>query len=36
MGLPRIAPMLATAGSLPPADVEDRWAFEVKQDGQRA
>ncbi|MFE3160806.1 non-homologous end-joining DNA ligase [Streptomyces sp. NPDC059221] len=36
MGLPQIAPMLATAGSLPPADVEDRWAFEVKQDGQRA
>ncbi|MFD5504332.1 non-homologous end-joining DNA ligase [Streptomyces sp. NPDC127061] len=36
MGLPQIAPMLAAAGSLPPADVEDRWAFEVKQDGQRA
>lgn len=36
MGLPRIAPMLATAGSLPPAAVEGRWAFEVKQDGQRA
>ncbi|MFJ1824596.1 non-homologous end-joining DNA ligase [Streptomyces sp. NPDC088178] len=28
--------MLATAGSLPPAAVEGRWAFEVKQDGQRA
>ncbi|MET8746673.1 non-homologous end-joining DNA ligase [Streptomyces sp. NPDC004728] len=28
--------MLATPGSLPPAAVEDRWAFEVKQDGQRA
>ncbi|MFB8126083.1 non-homologous end-joining DNA ligase [Streptomyces bacillaris] len=28
--------MLATPGSLPPAGVEDRWAFEVKQDGQRA
>ncbi|MFH9298872.1 non-homologous end-joining DNA ligase [Streptomyces sp. NPDC017520] len=28
--------MLATAGALPPAGVEDRWAFEVKQDGQRA
>lgn len=28
--------MLATASSLPPADVEDRWAFEVKQDGRRA
>ncbi|WP_443064032.1 ATP-dependent DNA ligase [Streptomyces sp. NBC_00376] len=36
MGLPRIAPMLATPGSLPPADVKNRWAFEVKQDGQRA
>ncbi|WP_331737400.1 non-homologous end-joining DNA ligase (plasmid) [Streptomyces sp. NBC_00984] len=36
VGLPRIAPMLATPGSLPPAAVEDRWAFEVKQDGQRA
>ncbi|WP_442817896.1 non-homologous end-joining DNA ligase [Streptomyces sp. NBC_01591] len=36
MSLPRIAPMLATPGSLPPAAVEDRWAFEVKQDGQRA
>jgi len=23
-------------GSLPSAAVEDRWAFEVKQDGQRA
>ncbi|MFD4761068.1 ATP-dependent DNA ligase [Streptomyces sp. NPDC058439] len=34
--LPRIAPMLATPGSLPPAAVEDRWAFEVKHDGQRA
>ncbi|MET8747706.1 ATP-dependent DNA ligase [Streptomyces sp. NPDC004728] len=28
--------MLATPGSLPPAAVEDLWAFEVKQDGQRA
>lgn len=28
--------MLATPGSLPPAAVEDRWAFEVKHDGQRA
>ncbi len=28
--------MLATPGPLPPAAVEDRWAFEVKQDGQRA
>ncbi|MGW2089745.1 non-homologous end-joining DNA ligase [Streptomyces sp. NPDC001880] len=36
VGLPRITPMLATPGSLPPAAVEGRWAFEVKQDGQRA
>ncbi|WP_331749659.1 MULTISPECIES: ATP-dependent DNA ligase [unclassified Streptomyces] len=36
VSLPRIAPMLATPGCLPPAAVEDRWAFEVKQDGQRA
>ncbi|MFF0337942.1 non-homologous end-joining DNA ligase [Streptomyces fimicarius] len=28
--------MLATPGPLPPAGVEDQWAFEVKQDGQRA
>lgn len=28
--------MLATPGDLPSAAVEDRWAFEVKQDGQRA
>ncbi len=28
--------MLATPGPLPSATVEDRWAFEVKQDGQRA
>ncbi|MFD5978367.1 non-homologous end-joining DNA ligase [Streptomyces bacillaris] len=28
--------MLATPGPLPSAEVEDRWAFEVKQDGQRA
>ncbi|ALC32370.1 non-homologous end-joining DNA ligase [Streptomyces sp. CFMR 7] len=28
--------MLATPGPLPSAAVEDRWAFEVKQDGQRA
>ncbi|MFD9602890.1 ATP-dependent DNA ligase [Streptomyces sp. NPDC059970] len=34
--LPRIAPMLATPGGLPPEIVEDRWAFEVKHDGQRA
>ncbi|MFD9499002.1 non-homologous end-joining DNA ligase [Streptomyces sp. NPDC060035] len=34
--LPRIAPMLATPGTLPPAATDDQWAFEVKQDGQRA
>ncbi|WP_413754441.1 ATP-dependent DNA ligase [Streptomyces sp. R-74717] len=34
--LPRIAPMLATPGVLPPEAVEDQWAFEVKYDGQRA
>ncbi|QSS95514.1 non-homologous end-joining DNA ligase [Streptomyces sp. M54] len=28
--------MLATLGPLPSEAVEDRWAFEVKQDGQRA
>lgn len=28
--------MLATPGPLPSAGVEDRWAFEKKQDGQRA
>ncbi|MBV7249221.1 MULTISPECIES: non-homologous end-joining DNA ligase [unclassified Streptomyces] len=28
--------MLATPGTLPSAAVEDGWAFEVKQDGQRA
>ncbi|WP_435844775.1 ATP-dependent DNA ligase [Streptomyces globisporus] len=28
--------MLATPGALPSAAVEDGWAFEVKQDGQRA
>ncbi|MFJ7201090.1 MULTISPECIES: ATP-dependent DNA ligase [unclassified Streptomyces] len=34
--LPRIAPMLATPGALPAAATEDHFAFEVKQDGQRA
>ncbi|MFI6729815.1 ATP-dependent DNA ligase [Streptomyces atratus] len=34
--LPRIAPMLAAPGGLPSEAVEDRWAFEVKYDGQRA
>lgn len=28
--------MLATPGALPPPAVEDRWAFELKKDGQRA
>lgn len=34
--LPRIAPMLATPGRLPPAATAEEWAYEVKQDGQRA
>ncbi|MFE9832281.1 ATP-dependent DNA ligase [Streptomyces halstedii] len=34
--LPRFAPMLATPGRLPSPAVDDRWAYEVKQDGQRA
>jgi len=34
--LPRIAPMLATPGRLPSAAVDEQWAYEVKQDGQRA
>jgi bifunctional non-homologous end joining protein LigD len=33
--LPRIAPMLATPGTLPAPAVEERWATETKQDGQR-
>ncbi|MGW0608115.1 ATP-dependent DNA ligase [Streptomyces sp. NPDC002640] len=36
MTLPRISPMLATPGRLPPAAQDDRWAYETKQDGQRA
>ncbi|MEU6095222.1 ATP-dependent DNA ligase [Streptomyces sp. NPDC047079] len=36
MRLPLIAPMLATPGSLPPARQDDQWAYETKQDGQRA
>jgi bifunctional non-homologous end joining protein LigD len=36
MTLPVIAPMLATAGELPTAAVEDDWAFEMKWDGVRA
>ncbi|WP_329229305.1 non-homologous end-joining DNA ligase [Streptomyces sp. NBC_01460] len=34
--LPRFTPMLATPGRLPPAAVDEQWAYEVKQDGQRA
>ncbi|MFE9305975.1 ATP-dependent DNA ligase [Streptomyces sp. NPDC006856] len=33
--LPRIAPMLATPGLLPPASSDTAYAYEVKQDGQR-
>ncbi|MEV6053726.1 ATP-dependent DNA ligase [Streptomyces sp. NPDC052107] len=36
MPLPLIAPMLATPGTLPPAAQDQRWAYETKQDGQRA
>ncbi|AIR96522.1 ATP-dependent DNA ligase [Streptomyces glaucescens] len=36
MTLPLIAPMLATPGTLPPAAQDARWAYETKQDGQRA
>ncbi len=36
MDLPRIAPMLATPGTLPPAAQDAEWAYETKQDGQRA
>ncbi|MEU1086214.1 non-homologous end-joining DNA ligase [Streptomyces sp. NPDC005892] len=35
MDLPRFAPMLATPGRLPSAAVDERWAYEVKYDGQR-
>jgi bifunctional non-homologous end joining protein LigD len=34
--LPLIPPMLATPGTLPPAAQDARWAYETKQDGQRA
>lgn len=34
--LPLIPPMLATPGRLPPAAQDARWAYETKQDGQRA
>ncbi|MYS86402.1 ATP-dependent DNA ligase [Embleya scabrispora] len=33
--LPVYPPMLATAGTLPPAAEDDRWAYETKLDGQR-
>ena len=36
MPLPLISPMLATTGTLPPAAQDARWAYETKQDGQRA
>ncbi|WP_449343710.1 ATP-dependent DNA ligase [Streptomyces lutosisoli] len=36
MSLPLIAPMLATPGALPPAGQDMHWAYETKQDGQRA
>ncbi|EGX56836.1 ATP-dependent DNA ligase [Streptomyces zinciresistens K42] len=36
MSLPLIAPMLATPGTLPPPAQDARWAYETKQDGQRA
>lgn len=36
MSLPFVAPMLATSGSLPPVAQDARWAYETKQDGQRA
>jgi bifunctional non-homologous end joining protein LigD len=36
LGLPRIAPMLATPGSMPPPGEQRRWAFEMKWDGVRA
>ncbi|MFI7504987.1 ATP-dependent DNA ligase [Streptomyces sp. NPDC049687] len=36
MPLPVISPMLATPGTLPPPAQEARWAYETKQDGQRA
>lgn len=34
--LPLVAPMLATPGTLPAPDQDLRWAYETKQDGQRA
>lgn len=32
----QLAPMLASAGSLPPTEDDDRWAYEFKWDGVRA
>ena len=34
--LPLTPPMLATPGALPPPAQDARWAYETKQDGQRA
>ncbi|MFG3006621.1 ATP-dependent DNA ligase [Streptomyces calvus] len=36
MTLPLIPPMLATPGTLPPPAADARYAYETKQDGQRA
>ncbi|MDN3029153.1 ATP-dependent DNA ligase [Streptomyces sp. S.PB5] len=36
MSLPLIPPMLATSGTLPPVAQDTHWAYETKQDGQRA
>ncbi|MFZ4185765.1 ATP-dependent DNA ligase, partial [Streptomyces pseudogriseolus] len=36
MTLPLIPPMLANPGRLPPPSADARWAYETKQDGQRA
>ncbi|CAM5673928.1 DNA ligase [Streptomyces chartreusis] len=36
MSLPLIPPMLAASGKLPPTSQDARWAYETKQDGQRA
>ncbi|MEQ7125938.1 non-homologous end-joining DNA ligase [Actinopolymorpha sp. B11F2] len=35
LGLPYIAPMLATPGTMPPPADQERWAFEMKWDGVR-
>ncbi len=35
-GLPKIEPMLATLGQLPPGDLDDQFGYEVKWDGVRA